>query len=150
VSAVYPAPGFDRVKKQYLAAAPKGDNVPGWDRAAMLQYGEFPDDFLAKCTRANVLDELAHGKGTTFPGDATAAKALGLPTDSVALNLQALAHSGQASFVALSQMGDPEHPDLQGHMKLLLTYARQDSDTQTALGTGPRRSPLDVRFMVIL
>ncbi|SEG92715.1 hypothetical protein SAMN05216223_12675 [Actinacidiphila yanglinensis] len=134
VSALSPAKGFDSVKKSYLVEESKGGNEPGWDRAAMLQYGNFPDEFLEECTRANVLDRLAQGKGSTFSGDATAARTLGLPIDSVALNLQALAHSGQASFVALSQMGDPKAPDLEAHMKLLLDYARQDAATQTALG----------------
>jgi hypothetical protein len=133
-SATYPAPGLDKVKNLYLAPVPKGAYAMGWDRAAMLRFGQFSSDFLAKATRANVLDQLAKDKNQDFRGSAEDAKALGLPQDTVALSLADLGNNGRAAFDAIAQMGDPQNPDLEGHLKLLMQYGHWDSDVQTALG----------------
>lgn len=134
ISTDNPAPGFNKVKKLYLNPAPKGDYSLGWDRAAMLRYGHFPSTFLAKATRANVLDQLAKNKNQDFRGGADKERALHLPEDTVALNLAILGNNGRAAFDAIAQMGDPDNPDLQGHLKLLMEYGHSDFDVQTALG----------------
>jgi hypothetical protein len=135
VSAQYPAPGFDKVKKTYLTKIPEPGNVEAeWNRAAMLSAGGFPTDFLAKATRVNGLDRFAKNPKGEYATMSTEAKSLGLPDDLVALDLQNLSHDGRAAFDAVAQMGDPDNPDLQGHLSSLMTYGRLNSEVQTALG----------------
>lgn len=135
VSATSPAPGFDKVKQAYLKPLPdEGYTVPAWNRAAMMAYGDFPSDFLAKATRANGLDMFAKHPDHDFEGEASEARALGLPQDLVALNLGDLSHNSRAAFFAVAQMGDPKNPDLQGHLKLLMKYGEHREDVQTNLG----------------
>ncbi|UXY29164.1 hypothetical protein [Streptomyces sp. HUAS TT20] len=129
----YPAPGFEKIKKMYLQPVPKG--VPlGWDRGAMLRYGDFPSSFLTQSTRANVLDQVAKDKDQDFSGGGENARILGLPDDTVALNLEALGDDQRAVFDAVAQMGDEKNPNLQEHLKLLLEYSKLNSDAQSALG----------------
>lgn len=133
-SADYPAPGFDKIKKMYVRPVPKGAYPMGWNRGAMLRYGDFPSAFLAKSTRANVLDQVAKDKDQDFRGGGYSARALGLPDDTVALNLAALGDNQRAVFDAIAQMGDARSPDLQGHLKLLLKYSKFNNEAQLALG----------------
>lgn len=132
--APYPAPGFDKVKKLYTQPVPKGDYPAGWDRMAMMQYGDFDSKFLADASRAAVLDQLAEDPDQDFRGTMTDAQQLGLPQDTVAMALGALGNNGPAAFTAFSQMGDPKNPDLQTHLDGLFKYAKWDSDVQTNLG----------------
>ncbi|WP_328466910.1 hypothetical protein [Streptomyces sp. NBC_00448] len=132
--APYPAPGFDKVEKLYTSPVPKGDYPAGWDRMAMMQYGDFDSKFLADASRASVLDQLAKDPDQDFRGTMTDAQQLGLPQDTVAMALGALGRNGPASFTAIAQMGDPKNPDLQGHLDGLFKYAKWDSDVQTNLG----------------
>ncbi|WP_067119130.1 hypothetical protein [Streptomyces yokosukanensis] len=134
VSADSPAPGFDKIKKMYVQPVPKGAYPLGWDRGAMLRYGDFPSSFLAQSTRANVLDQVAKDKEQDFRGGGENARILGLPDDTVALNLEALGDNQRAVFDALAQMGDEKNPNLQEHLKLLLEYSKMNNDAQTALG----------------
>jgi|GEM_PF-1584054 hypothetical protein len=130
----FPAPGFDKVKKLFTTAVPKGAYPAGWDRMAMMHYGDFDSKFLADATRASVLDQVAKDPDQDFRGTITDARQLGLPQDTVALALDALGNNGQAAFTALAQMGDPKNPDLQGHLNGLFKYAQWDPDVQNGLG----------------
>ncbi|SEG41422.1 hypothetical protein SAMN05216223_10547 [Actinacidiphila yanglinensis] len=132
--APYPAAGFDKVKALYTTAVPKGDYGAGWDRMAMMQYGDFDSTFAAAATRAAVLDQLAKDPNQDFRGTMTNAQQLGLPQDTVAMALGVLGNNGPAAFTAIAQMGDPKNPDLQGHLDALFKYAKWDSDVQTNLG----------------
>lgn len=132
--APYPAAGFDKVKALYTTAVPKGDYGAGWDRMAMMQYGDFDSTFAAAATRAAVLDQLAKDPNQDFRGTMTDAQQLGLPQDTVAMALGVLGNNGPAAFTAIAQMGDPKNPDLQGHLDALFKYAKWDSDVQTNLG----------------
>ncbi|MGW2422240.1 hypothetical protein ACWC0C_23800 [Streptomyces sp. NPDC001709] len=124
----YPAPGFDKVKKLYLTAPPKGDNVLAWNRGAMLQYGQFPTDFLAKAARVNVLDSFAKDHDQNF-SVLSQGKGLGLPDNTMALYLKALGANGDATRDALGHMGGSGcGTDLQGNLKSLITYANQSHD----------------------
>jgi len=134
VSAQHPAPGFDKLKKAYLTPVPGNDSQIAWNRAAMLSAGDFPSDFLAKAVRANGLDRLAKDPKGDYRSLTTVSAPLGLPNDLVALGLQDLSHNGRAAFDAVAQMGDPENPDLQGHLSSLMTYGHRNSEVQTALG----------------
>ncbi|WP_335972050.1 hypothetical protein [Streptomyces sp. CA2R106] len=132
--APYPAPGFDQVEKLYTTKVPQGDYGVGWDRMAMMQYGDFDSKFLASATRAAVLDEVAKDPDQDFRGSMTNAKQLGLPQDTVAMALGALGRNGSASYTAIAQMGDPKNPDLEGNLDKLFKYGQWDSDVQTNLG----------------
>ncbi|MFE9453589.1 hypothetical protein [Streptomyces sp. NPDC006739] len=136
VSDAYPPPGFDKVRNLFTTPPPKGGRALAWDRGAMLAYGQFPADFLAKAARANVLDDFAHDKDQDFRGASPfEVQALGLPDDTVALYLNDLGDNGGAARLALTQMGQPaSKSDLQENIKSLMEYGRTNSDVQTALG----------------
>ncbi|WP_433891014.1 hypothetical protein [Streptomyces sp. CA-111067] len=129
----YPDPGFDQVKKLYTTPVPKTEYQAGWNRAAMMHFGDFDTKFLASATRASVLDQVAKDKDQDFSGSLTDSIALGLPQDTVALALSDLDHDGTAAYTAFSQMGDPKHPDLQTNLDTLFQYAKADPDAQDGL-----------------
>ncbi|OIK01213.1 hypothetical protein BIV23_26090 [Streptomyces monashensis] len=124
----YPAPGFDKVKKLYLTPPPKGDNALAWNRGAMLQYGQFPADFLSRAARVNVLDSFAkdHDQNLSLISQNSA---LGLPSNTMTLYLNALGTNGDATRDALAHMGGTgSGTDLQGNLKSLIAYANQSHD----------------------
>ncbi|MGW1282746.1 DUF6571 family protein [Streptomyces sp. NPDC002586] len=124
----YPAPGFDKVKKLYLTPPPKGDNILAWNRGAMLQYGQFPADFLAKAARANVLDSFAKDHDQNF-SVLNQGQGLGLSSNTMALYLKALGTNGDATRDALGHMGGNGcGTDLQGNLKSLIAYTNQSHD----------------------
>jgi hypothetical protein len=127
----YPAPGFDKVVASYTSPLPKGDNAAAWNRAAMLQYGTFPTDFLTKTVRASGLDQFGKDPNQDFRGNSFYAQALGLPQDTITLDLQALAPNEAATQQALAGMGqDPGRTNLAGNLKSLTGYAASQHDPQ--------------------
>jgi hypothetical protein len=129
--AAYPAPGFDKVVQTFTSPLPKGANAAAWNRAAMLQYGTFPTDFLVKTTKASGLDQFGKDPNQDFRGAGFEAQALGLPQDTVTLDLQALSPNEDATQQALATMGqDPGKTDLAGNLKSLASYAKASHDPQ--------------------
>ncbi|SEG83221.1 hypothetical protein SAMN05216223_11424 [Actinacidiphila yanglinensis] len=147
----FPAPGFDKVVSYYTSPLPKGSTSVAWNRAAMLQYGTFPTDFLVKTTRANGLDQFAKDPDQNFSSDPyDSADILGLPKDVVALDLKALSPNEAATQQALAGMGqDPGKTDLNGNLKSLAASAgsQHDPDLTAAFqntlmaGSGDRSTP---------
>ncbi|MFI0717534.1 hypothetical protein [Streptomyces sp. NPDC021224] len=141
--ATYPAPGFDKVVSYYTEPQPNAPDGAAWNRAAMLQYGTFPSDFLAKATKANGLDRFAENPQRPPLGDSFTAQALGLPQDTVTLDLQALGSNEDATQQAFATMGQgPGKTDLNGNLKTLAGYAADRHDPrltaafQTTLNAG--------------
>jgi hypothetical protein len=139
VSARYPAPGMDKVKQSFTTPLPRGDYGAAWTRAAMLQFGDFPADWLASVARAGVLDQFARDPQQDFRGaGANDARALGLPDDALALTLDALGRNGEAARQALSHMGEPDHGhDARENIKTILEYTKgigTGDEIQDALG----------------
>ena len=88
------------------------DNVPvpaAWGRLAMVQYGQFPPEWLTKVVRVNALDAFAEDPNRDFRGSTTGAQGTGLSQDVVALAFSALANNPEAARTALRTMGGPEH-----------------------------------------
>ncbi|MFI0901884.1 hypothetical protein [Streptomyces sp. NPDC020983] len=124
-NATYPAPGFDKVVSYYTSPLPKGPNTAAWDRAAMLQYGTFPTDFLVRTTRASGLDRFGKNADQDFRGNAFDAQALGLPQDIVTLELRALSTDEAATQQVFAAMGqDPGKSNLNGNLTSLAAYAK--------------------------
>ncbi|MGH3319396.1 MAG: hypothetical protein ACRDN9_04295 [Streptosporangiaceae bacterium] len=126
VSAPYSAPGFDAVKKSFTEPPPEGANATAWNRGALLAYGDFPSDWLAKVARANALDRFAADPNQDFRGcGPTEMQAFGLPQSTIALYLHALGHNGAAARQALTHMGGAEHHrSLPENFKLFLDAAK--------------------------
>ncbi|MEV6007492.1 hypothetical protein AB0M29_11855 [Streptomyces sp. NPDC051976] len=125
----YPAPGFDKVVSYFTSPLPEGAGTVAWDRAAMLQYGNFPTDFLAKTARASGLDQFAKDPNRELRGDSFTAQALGLSQNVVALDLKALSPNEAATQQALAGMGqDPGKTNLAGNLKSLADYANTAHD----------------------
>ncbi|WP_328467207.1 DUF6571 family protein [Streptomyces sp. NBC_00448] len=130
--AAYPVPGFDKVVSYYTSPLPKGSNSAAWNRAAMLQYGNFSTDFLVKTTRAAGMDQFAKDPKQNFSSDPfDAADVLGLPKDIVTLDLQALSPNEAATQQVFAGMGqDPGKTDLNGNLKSLASYVGSQHDQQ--------------------
>ncbi len=121
--ATSPPAGFEQAKDAFLT--PVESNGAGWDRVAMLQYGDFDSSFLAQATRASVLDRLTKDPDQDFRGSLTEAAALGLSPDTVLLNLQVLSDHGDAVRTAFGQGTDP---GLTADLKALTTYVQTQND----------------------
>lgn len=66
VSGAFPAPGFDKVEKAYLAPLPKDGGKEAYEdaanRLAMLHYGQFPVAFQGEVAKICLVDGSPHGE----------------------------------------------------------------------------------------
>lgn len=104
-SALYdsdPPGAFTTITDAFRQAPP--DPGTGWNRLALLQYGTVPTGFAQAATRANALDILRQDPvgSYDFRGTRSAADALDLPEDGLALAFQVLAKDPVAARGAIS------------------------------------------------
>jgi hypothetical protein len=122
LSAQYPPAGMDAVRGDLERPSNRPD---AWDKGAMLAYAKAPADFLARVARNNALDGFAEDPGQDWRGGGLDAARLGLPEDDVALFLKVVSNSSEASRIALTTMGRPDHGrSLEGNIDLFLDYGR--------------------------
>lgn len=66
VSGAYPAPGFDKVEKAFLAPLPKEGGQAAYEdaanRLAMVHYGQFPVSFQSEVAKVCLVDGSPEGK----------------------------------------------------------------------------------------
>ncbi len=127
--AQYPPAGMDIVRRDL--ERPSGNRADAWDKGAMLAFAKgAPADFLARVARDNALDEFADDPEQDWRGGGLDAARLGLPEDTVAIFLKVVANSSEASRIALTTMGQPDHGHPLGdNINRFLDYGR-------AVGTG--------------
>jgi hypothetical protein len=108
-----PSSGFTEVKDSFTAVPEDAEDLPtgtAWSRLAMVQYGDYPPDWLTDVVRANALDSFAEDPDRDFRGATTAElQAYGLPEDTVGMAFHALRDQSDVARQALYSMGGSEH-----------------------------------------
>jgi hypothetical protein len=110
---VDPPAEFTQVTSAFTRPTEDGEIVPAasWGRLAMVQYGDFPPDWLTKVVRVNALDAFAEDPNRDFRGGSVfEMQATGLSEDVVALAFSALGNNPEAARSSLRTMGEPDHP----------------------------------------
>jgi hypothetical protein len=122
LTAPYPAPGMDEVKRDFERAS--SNRPDAWNKGAMLAYAKVPGDWLGTVARNNALDDFAKDPDQDFRGGGLDAARLGLPDDTVALFLKVASNSSDASRYALTTMGQPDHGhSLDDNIHLFMSYS---------------------------
>lgn len=108
-----PSSGFTEVTDSFTDVPDDRDDLPTgtqWNRLAMVQYGDYPPDWLRDVVRANGLDAFAEDPDRDFRGASTSAmQAYGLPEDTVGMAFHALRDQSDVAREALATMGGPDH-----------------------------------------
>jgi hypothetical protein len=108
-----PSSGFTEVKDSFTAVPDDDEDLPtgtAWSRLAMVQYGDYPPDWLRDVVRANALDSFAEDPDRDFRGATTAEmQAYGLPEDTVGMAFHALRDQSDVAREVLTTMGEPDH-----------------------------------------
>jgi hypothetical protein len=108
-----PPSGFTEVMDTFTDVPDDEDDLPtgtAWNRLAMVQYGDYPRDWLTDVVRANALDAFAEDPDRDFRGATTSdMQAYGLPEDTVGMAFHALRDQPDVAREALSTMGGPDH-----------------------------------------
>jgi hypothetical protein len=108
-----PSSGFTEVKDSFTAVPEDDEDLPtgtAWSRLAMVQYGDYPPDWLRDVVRVNALDSFAEDPDRDFRGATTAEmQAYGLPEDTVGMAFHALRDQSDVAREVLTTMGEPDH-----------------------------------------
>ena len=108
-----PSSGFTEVKDSFTAVPEGDEDLPtpsAWSRLAMVQYGDYPPDWLRDVVRVNALDSFAEDPDRDFRGATTSEiQAYGLPEDTVGMAFHALRDQSDVAREVLTTMGEPDH-----------------------------------------
>ncbi|NSC24697.1 hypothetical protein FM076_27490 [Streptomyces albus subsp. chlorinus] len=127
-------PGFEQVEQTMLRHSENpGDN---WGRLALMQYGNFPTEFLKTAAKNLALDQFAKDpkSGTDWRGGMSTAPAYGLSEDNLALALNLL---GKDPVAARDVLGGMNAGDYRKTFDVFLGYAKSyGSGDDVAAGLG--------------